>query len=63
MHLYDNTTKRETIQFKGSGATTVTATGGVITINSSDNNTATATDNILDGSNSGTAITYAPYTA
>ena len=28
-----------------------------------DNNTATATDNILDGSNSGTAITYAPYTA
>ena len=27
-----------------------------------DNNTATAVDNILDGSNSGTAITYAPYT-
>lgn len=63
MHLYDNSTKRETIQFKGSGATTVTATGGVITISSTDNNTATATDNILDGSNSGTAITYAPYSA
>lgn len=29
----------------------------------SDNNTATAADNILDGSNSGTQITYAPYTA
>ena len=41
MHLYDNTTKRETIQFKGSGATTITATGGVITINSTDNNTDT----------------------
>jgi len=27
-----------------------------------DNNTATATDNILEGSNSGTAITYKPYT-
>jgi hypothetical protein len=27
----------------------------------SDNNTATAADNILDGSNSGTTITYAPY--
>lgn len=28
-----------------------------------DNNTATAVDNILDGSNSGTAITYKPYTS
>jgi hypothetical protein len=28
-----------------------------------DTNTATAVDNILDGSNSGTAITYAPYAA
>lgn len=29
----------------------------------SDSNTATAADNILDGSNSGTQITYAPYTS
>lgn len=28
-----------------------------------DNNTATAADNILDGSNSGTQITYAPYSS
>ena len=28
-----------------------------------DNNSATAADNILDGSNSGTAITYAPYSS
>lgn len=40
------------------------ATNNTVTISSSftNTNTATAVDNILDGSNSGTAITYAPYT-
>jgi len=36
----------------------------IFTMPASDNtNTASAVDNILDGSNSGTAITYAPYSA
>lgn len=37
LHLYDSTTKRDTVQLKGSGATTVSATNEkVITINSTD---------------------------
>lgn len=40
MHLYDDNAKHATIQFKGSGGTTVTATGGVITIDSNDDNNA-----------------------
>lgn len=42
---------------------TLTDSGTTITIAATDTNTATAVDNILDGSNSGTAITYAPYTS
>ena len=39
IHLYDDSTKRDTIQIIGRGATTVTATNGkVISIDSSDNN-------------------------
>lgn len=34
IHLYDTSTKRETIQLKGAGGTSITATGGVITITS-----------------------------
>ena len=41
----------------------LTDSGTTITIAATDTNTATAVDNILDGSNSGTAITYAPYTS
>lgn len=41
----------------------ITNAAGSITINSTDTNTATAADNILDGSNNGTEITYAPYTS
>ena len=37
--LADNSTVRESITIKGTGATTVTSSGGVITINSTDNNT------------------------
>jgi len=43
LHLYDNTTKRETVQIKGSGTTTVSSSGGVITINSADSKTGTVT--------------------
>lgn len=41
---------------------TITNGNGSITIASTDTNTATAADSILDGSNTGTEITYAPYT-
>ena len=47
----------------GSNITITPAADGNITIASSYINTASAVDNILDGSNSGTAITYAPYAA
>ena len=40
---------------------TITNGNGSITIASTDTNTATAADDILDGSNTGTQITYAPY--
>lgn len=40
IHLYDTTTKRETIQLKGAGGASVTATnGGVITITSANDDT------------------------
>ena len=43
IHLYDDSTKRDTIQIKGSGATTISATSNkVITINSTDTNNAVA---------------------
>ena len=69
-NLYMNDTSRASI---GSGgivnlkagsnvSLTYSASNNTITIASTDTNTATAIDNILDGSNSGTAITYAPYT-
>lgn len=54
-------TASKTVNFvKGTNVTLATS-GNNITINSSD--TASAVDNILDGSNTGTAITYAPYAA
>ena len=39
IHLYDTSTKRETIQLKGAGGATVTATSGVITITSANDDT------------------------
>ena len=53
----------KTLNFKAGTNVSISATSGEITISSTDTNTATAADNILDGSNSGTQITYAPYTA
>ena len=54
-------TAAKTINFIGGTNVTLTPSGNNITINSAD--TASAVDNILDGSNTGTAITYAPYAA
>ena len=54
-------TAAKTINFIGGTNVTLTPSGNNITINASD--TASAVDNILDGSNTGTAITYAPYAA
>ena len=51
----------KTLNFKAGTNVSISATSGEITISSTD--TATAADNILDGSNSETQITYAPYTA
>lgn len=42
---------------------TITESNGTFTFAATDTNTATAADNILDGSNKGTQITYAPYAA
>ena len=53
----------KTLNFKPGANVSISATSGEITISSTDTNTATAADNILDGSNSGTQITYAPYTS
>lgn len=56
----------DVIDIVGTGATTVTglASGtGAPKITISSANTATAADNILHGTNSGTQITYAPYTS
>ena len=51
----------KTLNFKPGTNVSISATSGEITISATDTNTATAADNILDGSNSGTQITYAPY--
>ena len=53
----------KTLNFKPGTNVSISATSGEITISSTYTNTATAADNILDGSNSGTQITYAPYTS
>ena len=53
----------KTLNFKAGTNVSISATSGEITISSTDTNTATAADNILDGSNSGTEITYKPYTS
>ena len=53
----------KTLNFKPGANVSILATSGEITISSTDTNTATAADNILDGSNSGTRITYKPYTS
>ena len=52
-----------TLNFKPGANVSISAASGEITISSTDTNTATAADNILDGSNNGTQITYAPYTS
>lgn len=64
MHLYDDSVKRDTVQFIGSGATTVTATDGkVITITSTNTNNAvthtvkTATKYYVTGTESATTST------
>lgn len=51
------------LNFKPGANVSISAASGEITISSTDTNTATAADNILDGSNSGTEITYKPYTS
>ena len=53
----------KTLNFKAGTNVSISATSGEITISSTATNTATAADNILDGSNSGTEITYKPYTS
>ncbi len=54
-------TNQITLAHGGKYAITAGGTSYIFTM-PSDNNTATAADDILDGSNSGTQITYAPYT-
>lgn len=51
------------LNFKPGNNISISVSSGEITISSTDTNTATAADNILDGSNSGTEITYKPYTS
>ena len=51
------------LNFKPGNNVSISVSSGEITISSTDTNTATAADNILDGSNSGTEITYKPYTS
>ena len=53
----------KSLNLKPGNNVSISAASGEITISSTDTNTATAADNILDGSNSGTQITYAPYTS
>lgn len=50
-----------TVNFKASGATSIAVSGNDITISSSNDNTASAVSDILEGSNTLTAITYKPY--
>jgi hypothetical protein len=54
-----NGSAAKTIDFVAGNAVTLTKTAGSVTIASTD--TATAADDILDGSNTGTEIKYAPY--
>lgn len=56
-----NGTAADVVQFIAGSNISLSAEAGKLTIASSYTNTATAADNILDGSNSGTQITYAPY--
>lgn len=57
-------TNQITLAFGTKYAITAAGSSYIFTMPSNPNtNTASAVDNILDGSNSGTAITYAPYTA
>jgi len=51
----------DAVQITAGSNVTVTGDASAKTITISSSNTATAADNILDGSNSGTQITYAPY--
>lgn len=63
--IQDNTTSTNqlTLTFGTKYKLTAGGTNYIFTMPSNPNtNTASAIDNILDGSNSGTAITYAPYT-
>ena len=53
----------KTLNLRPGTNVSISAASGEITISSTDTNTAAAADNILDGSNSGTTITYAPYTS
>lgn len=53
----------KTLNLKPGNNVSISAASGEITISATDTNTATAADNILHGSNSGTQITYAPYAA
>jgi len=57
------TTGTNALNLKAGTNVSLSNSSGTVTITSTDTNTASATANILDGSNSGTAITYAPYSA
>ena len=57
-----NWTNQDTIKFINGSNVTITPDTTNKTITIAATNTASAVDNILDGSNNGTAITYAPYT-
>ena len=59
-----SSTGTSTITLAASSKYQLSAGGNTIIFTTpADNNTATAADNILDGSNSGTQITYAPYSS
>lgn len=51
----------KTLNLKPGNNVSISAASGEITISATDTNTASAANNILYGSNSGTTITYAPY--
>ena len=60
----DTGTSTVTLAYGGKYKLTAAGSSVIFTMPSADDtNTATAADNILDGSNSGTQITYAPYTS
>lgn len=62
LRLFDNSTARNTITIKGTGATTVTSdANGVITINSTDNNT-TYSNFVKSGSGAKAGLVPAPST-